>query len=119
MGAQLLDIVDKIPSSVVLEARKGEAFATTSLVEEDDPVEGGIEERSVIGIDADAGPAMEKEDRFSFGIATLFKIETMAPIDREISGPIGLDKGIEGAQIFCSQYGTNSEENDEDSFHDA
>ena len=70
--AQLFDVVYEMPGRVIDKVCVGGAFPAASLVEEDDPVDGWVEERAVRGSGAASWSPMEEEDRLTLRIAALF-----------------------------------------------
>mmetsp|Transcript_3739 Transcript_3739/g.4314 ORF Transcript_3739/g.4314 Transcript_3739/m.4314 type:complete len:248 (-) Transcript_3739:29-772(-) len=75
--AELLDVFNKVPSRVVLEAGVRCATIRTTLVEHDDAVERRVEEAPGFITAAAPGPAMEVERDWGVGItpATLLVVE--------------------------------------------
>src|SRR5436309_1081497 len=80
---EALDVIDEMGSGVNAEvgiggACKRCAAAAAALIEEDDSVDGRIEELSPPGRTAGAGTAVEDEGRLAPGIATSLPVDGIA-----------------------------------------
>jgi hypothetical protein len=82
--AKPLDVGDKIPGRVVLEARMGAAAAAAALVKEEDAVARGIEEPPRPGIAARARAAVQENDRLALRVAAFLPVNLVAVADGEM-----------------------------------
>ena len=65
--AQRLDVRDEVPRRVVDERRVRRALAAAALIEEDDPVRGGIEEAPVVRLRPEARSSVQEDHRLAPG----------------------------------------------------
>ena len=73
--------------------------AAAALVEEQDVVARGIEQAAVIGRAAGARAPVEENGWFAVRVAAELPIDVMALARAEMTGLIGLDDWIEGAEV--------------------
>src|SRR4030095_16367656 len=100
--AQLLHVVDQVRCGVVLDLAQGMGPAAAALVEDHDPVEGGVEEPAVSGIGAGARPAMQEYDRDALWVAALLVIHPMRRGKGEEARVKGLDFGEQVLGGHCA-----------------
>jgi hypothetical protein len=93
--AEPLHVGDEVPRGVVLERRVRAALARASLVEEDDPVGGRIEEPPLERLGARARPAVDEEDGPALGVPALLVVELVERRDLELPLLVRPDGRIE------------------------
>ena len=96
VGSQELDIRDEVLRRVRRQvdvglARVRRAATTVALIEQDDAVLIGIEERAVPRCAAGAGSAVKDERGAAVRVAAGLPIHLVAVTDREHAGVVGLD----------------------------
>ncbi|TXL72275.1 DUF3987 domain-containing protein [Vineibacter terrae] len=89
--AQLLEVVDQVRRRVVGDVAQRQGAPGAALVEDDDAIEGWIEEAAMHRRRAGAGAAVQEHDGHAVGIAALFPVERMAAVDRQHAAGVGDD----------------------------
>ena len=92
---QSLDIGDQMPGGVGIEIRMRCRLAASALVEQQHVIARRVEQATMVGRDAAARPAMQKDGRLRAGGADPLPIDMMAIADVEMTGGEGGDRGIE------------------------
>jgi hypothetical protein len=73
--AKLLDILNKIPRRVVPKVRMRATFASTALIEQNNPVVGRIKETTMKGRKTCTGPTVQKYNWLAIGVPALFDVQ--------------------------------------------
>src|SRR5690606_37071965 len=81
--AQLLEVRHQVPGGVLLEARVRRAAPATALIEQDDAIDGGIEEPPLFRVGAAARAAVDEHHGFALRIARLLEIDVVQRGHRE------------------------------------
>ena len=100
--AQQLEVGNQVPGGVGAEvgrvvARRRDAAAAISLVEQDDAVRHGVEQAPVVGRATRARPTVQEHHGLAVGVAALFPVDLVAAADLEHAGRVRLERRIEGA----------------------
>ena len=89
-SAQPLHVGDQMVGGVVLERAARRRATGAPLIEDDDTVEGGIEEPPMRRDRPGAGAAMQEHDRGAVGVAALFPIHRVGVVEPHTAGLVGL-----------------------------
>src|SRR5437763_8368201 len=103
MLAQLLDIGNKIPGGVLFERSMRRALSRSALIEEHDAIGIRIVKLSILRHQPAAGPAVQKDDRLTFGIAALFVVNLVNLRDSQAARVVGFDWGVKSSD-FCHAH---------------
>jgi hypothetical protein len=79
--------------------RRRARLSASSLIEEDDPVDGWVEETAVLGIGAAAGATVQEDRWFSVRVARLFPVDLMTARYCEVSRRMRVDGGVQSPPI--------------------
>jgi len=93
--AQLLDVGHQQRGRVVGDFAQRRRTAGAALVEYDDAVVRRIKKAAVRGGSTGARAAMQEQHRRACGIAGLFEIHAMSPVEGQHAGVIGFDLGVQ------------------------
>ena len=89
MGAQFLHVGHEVIGRVVLQVAQRHRAPAATLVEHDDSIELRVEEAAMDRRGTRARSAMQEDDWHALGIATLFPIDRVTPIDGQHSARVG------------------------------
>src|SRR5262249_56594954 len=87
-----LHVTNQVPGRVLVQARVRAALAAAALVEEDDPIGGGVEELALERLRPAAGAAVDEADGKPVGVPRLLVVDLVDPRDFEEAVVVRLDR---------------------------
>src|SRR5262245_15598013 len=95
LGPDPLHVRDQLPGRVLVQARVRPALAAAALVEEHDPIGGGVEELALERLRPAAGAAVDEADGKPVGVPRLLVVDLVDSRDLEEAVVVGLGRRVE------------------------